>query len=53
MSRFSALNQTFIKLAKMKTLLLSFLVVFGPLAGTACLFARTVRREFRNLGGQR
>jgi hypothetical protein len=33
----------------MKNLLLSFLVVFGPFAGTALLFARTMRAELRNL----
>lgn len=33
----------------MKTLLLSFLVIFGPLAGTALIFIPTIRRELRNL----
>jgi hypothetical protein len=33
----------------MKTLLLSFFVVFAPLLGCALLFVRTFRRELRNL----
>jgi hypothetical protein len=33
----------------MKTLFLSFLVIFAPLLGTALLFLPTVRRELRNL----
>lgn len=37
----------------MKPLLLSFLVIFGPLAGTVLLFARTFRAELCNLGGKR
>jgi hypothetical protein len=37
----------------MKTPLLSALVIFGPLFGTALLFARTMRVELRNLGGKR
>ena len=37
----------------MKDILISFLVIFGPLLGTALLFAPTVRRELRNLGGKR
>jgi hypothetical protein len=37
----------------MKTLLLSLFVIFGPLLGTVLLFASTVRREWRNLGGKR
>jgi hypothetical protein len=53
MSRFCASNPTFIKLAKMKNIILSFLLIFGPLLGTALLFARTMRTELRNLGGQR
>jgi hypothetical protein len=37
----------------MKDLLLSFLVVFGPLVGAVLMFLPTVRREWRNLGGKR
>jgi hypothetical protein len=37
----------------MKTLLLSFFVVFFPLIGTALLFARTMRAELCNLKGKR
>ena len=37
----------------MKNILLSFFVIFGTLLGTAMLFAATVRRELRNLGGKR
>ena len=37
----------------MKTLLLSLLVIFGPLAGAVLMFIPTVRRELRNLGGKR
>jgi len=37
----------------MKDLLISAFVVFGPLVGTALLFAPTMRAEFRNLGGKR
>jgi hypothetical protein len=37
----------------MKTILLSALVVFGPLVGTFLAFLPTVRRELRNLGGKR
>lgn len=37
----------------MKDILLSFLVVFGPLAGTVLLFLPTVLRELRNMGGRR
>jgi len=37
----------------MKTILLSALVVFGPLAGCAVLFCRTFRAELRNLKGKR
>jgi len=37
----------------MKDILLSLFVVFGPLGGTALLFARTVHSELRNPGGKR
>ena len=37
----------------MKTILLSFFVVFFPLVGTVLMFLPTVRRELRNLGGNR
>jgi hypothetical protein len=37
----------------MKILLLSLVVIFGPLAGTALLFWSTLRAELRNLGGKR
>ena len=37
----------------MKTLLISAFVIFGPLAGTVLLFARTFRAELCNLGGKR
>jgi hypothetical protein len=33
----------------MKDTLISFAVIFGPLAVTAAMFHRTVRRELRNL----
>jgi hypothetical protein len=33
----------------MKDLLLSFFVIFFPLAGTVLMFIPTVRRELRNL----
>jgi len=33
----------------MKNILLSLFVIFGPLLGTALLFARTFRAELRNL----
>jgi len=33
----------------MKTILISFLVLFGPLLGTALLFLPTFRHELRNL----
>ena len=36
----------------MKTLLLSFAVVFGPLAGAVLMFLSTFRAEWRNLNNQ-
>jgi len=37
----------------MKTLLISFFVIFFPLVGTVLMFIPTLRRELRNLGGKR
>jgi hypothetical protein len=36
----------------MKNILLSALVLFGPLLGTVLLFLPTVRAELRNLKGK-
>jgi len=37
----------------MKTLLISFAVIFAPLVGTVLMFLPTVRRELSNLEGKR
>jgi hypothetical protein len=36
----------------MKIIIISALVIFGPLLGTALLFWRTVRRELRSMAGR-
>jgi len=37
----------------MKDILISFAVIFGPLAVCCAVFFRTIRAELRNLGGKR